>query len=216
MAVHAPNIEKLQAHSGDEWATLQRIYWRRIFFYARNYIPDHQDCEDVVQETFLGAVRGIENYDKRYNIEQYLFGIARNRVVDWLRRSKSATRPNVTGEDEEGAGMGMDLLAHDALTASQVMQRKEVAGKRRIVMGEVLRELVSELWERQEFKKLMILELIFVKGARNKDIWERFGLQDEKAVAGIKFRSIQRLKELAKARDPDKTLFPGLWRNPYE
>lgn len=215
MVAYSPDIDKLQAHHSGEWETLQRVYWRRLFFYARNYVTNHQDCEDIVQETFLGAVRGIDNFDPRYNIEQYLFGIARNRVVDYMRRSKSSTRPHTT-EDEEGAGLGMDLLAHDALTASQVMSRREVADRRREVMVEILQEHVGELWDRGEFKKLMILELLFVKGERNKNIWERFELQDEKAVAGIKFRCIQRLKELARAKDPGKSLFPGLWRNPYE
>lgn len=210
-----PDIPKLQALAEDEWSALQQKYWRRLFHYARNWIGDHQAAEDVVQETFLGAVRGIDGFDPRYTIEQYLFGIAHNRVVDHLRKSRPGTRPG-TSDNEDDVLLGMDVLARDERTASQAFGRRETASRQREAMIGVLKELVGEFWQAGEFRKLMVLESIFVLGRRNKDLWERFGLQDEKAVAGVKFRAIQRLKDLARQRDPDRTLFPGLWRSKWE
>jgi hypothetical protein len=49
-------------------------------------------------------------------------------------------------------------------------------------------------------------------GGRNKDAAARFGIADEKAVAGIKFRAIERLRGLARQRDPNHSLFLGLWQ----
>ena len=37
----------------------------------------------------------------------------------------------------------------------------------------------------------------------------RFGIADEKAVAGIKFRAVERLRGLARQRDPNHSLFLG-------
>jgi DNA-directed RNA polymerase specialized sigma24 family protein len=37
---------------------------------------------------FLGAVRGIERFDPIYTIDQFLFGIAKNRVIDHFRKHK--------------------------------------------------------------------------------------------------------------------------------
>jgi RNA polymerase sigma factor (sigma-70 family) len=210
-----PELLKLQALEEDAWARLQQDYWKRLFHYARNWLGDHQAAEDVVQETFLGAVRGIAGFDPRYTVEQFLFGIAHNRIVDHLRRHRPSTRPNAT-EDEAGAPLGMDVLARDEQTASQVYRRRETASRQREVLIEILRALVAEIWESGDLIKLKVLESIFVLGRRNKDIWQDFGLQDEKAVAGIKFRAIQRLKDLARQRDADHTLFPGLWKSKWD
>ncbi len=213
--MNEPRIEQLEALEEDAWANLQQLYWKRLFHYARNWLSDHQAAEDVVQETFLGAVRGIGSFDPRYTIEQFLFGIAHNRIVDYLRRRRPATRPHATDEDL-GGPLGMDVLARDEQTASQVYRRRETAGRQREVLIEILRTLVGEIWESGELVKLKVLESIFVLGRRNKDIWEAFGLQDEKAVAGIKFRAIQRLKDLARQRDADRALFPGLWKSKWD
>ena len=43
--------------------------------YVARRVHDKQAREDIVQETFLGAVRGIDGYDPVYTFEQYLFGI---------------------------------------------------------------------------------------------------------------------------------------------
>lgn len=209
------NVDGLRALDDLEWSRLQRRYWKRVFQYARNWLGDHQAAEDVVQETFLGAVRGIDSYEPRYTMEQFLFGIAHNRIIDHLRRKRALTRPHAT-EDEDGSLVGMDVLARDEVTASQVYRRRETATRQREVLVQILRDLVAEIWNSGELAKLKVLESIFVLGRRNKDIWESFGLQDEKAVAGIKFRAIQRLKDFARQRDLDHSLFPGLWKGKWD
>ena len=84
--------------------------------------------------------------------------------------------------------------------------------RRRAVLGRILKKFVGELWEAGEFEKLMILEYLFVIGGRNKEAAERFGISDEKAIAGIKFRAIEKLRGLARQSDPNHSLFGGLWR----
>jgi len=56
----------------------------------------------------------------------------------------------------------------------------------------------------------MVIEALFHGGWRNRDTWKRFGLKDETAVAGIKFRALKRLRLLAERRDPSGTLIPSI------
>ena len=88
---------------------------------------------------------------------------------------------------------------------------RENTGRRRQVLGRILKEFVGELWEAGEFDKLQVLEFLFVLNGRNKDAAARFGMSDEKAVAGIKFRAIEKLRGLARQNDPNHSLFLGLW-----
>ena len=79
------DIERLQALDAAEWERLQTEYFSRIFYYVKRQIGDADAAEDVTSETFLGALKGIDRFDDRYNVEQFLFGIARKKTIDWLR-----------------------------------------------------------------------------------------------------------------------------------
>jgi hypothetical protein len=57
----------------------------------------------------------------------------------------------------------------------------------------------------------MAIELCFLKDWKHRDIARRVGIDDEKAIAGIKFRAIRDLQGRLRRRDPRKTLFSGLW-----
>ena len=51
-----------------------------------------------------------------------------------------------------------------------------------------------------------VIEALFSGGWRNRDTWKRFKLRDETSVAGIKFRAIKRLKQLAAVRESGNDL----------
>src|SRR5690606_14526405 len=104
-----------------------------------------------------------------------------------------------------------NMPAEQAARPSDDLVEMENAARRRRVLGQILRTFVAELWEAGEFKKLQVLEYLFVLGGRNKDAARRFGIADEKAVAGIKFRAIEKLRALARQSDPNRSLFLGLW-----
>ena len=88
MAVEVHSIEALQAMDELAWGDLQEDYFRRIYFFVKRYVTNHQTAEDVTQDVFLGAVRGISSFDSAYTLDQFLFGIAKNRVIDHYRKHK--------------------------------------------------------------------------------------------------------------------------------
>lgn len=210
----APAIEALRAMDDAAWAELQREFFRRIYFFVKRYVDDHQTAEDLTQDVFLGAVRGIASYDPEYTLEQFLFGIARNRVIDHFRKHKMPLVP--AKADPERAGRSSIWLENmpsvQTAEPGQDAVGKEDSGRRRRVLGQILKQLVGELWEAGEFRKLQVLEYLFVVGGRNKDAARMFGIADEKAVAGIKFRAVEKLRGMARQSDPNHSLFLGLWR----
>ena len=52
-------LDRLQAMDEAAWAELQNEYFRRIYFFVKRYIENHQTAEDLTQDVFLGAVKGI-------------------------------------------------------------------------------------------------------------------------------------------------------------
>jgi RNA polymerase sigma-70 factor (ECF subfamily) len=213
MSDFVPDVARLQAMDDAAWSALQEAYYRRIYFYVKRYVGEHQTAEDLTQDVFLGALRGVAGYNPAYTFDQFLFGIAKNRVIDHYRKHKIKLVPAKPDEDSDKSQMWLENLAQDARPQpKERVVHAEDEGRQRRVLAQILRDYVGELWAAGEFQKLMVLEYLFVLGGRNKDAAIRFGIADEKAVAGIKFRAIERLRGLARQRDPNHSLFLGLWQ----
>jgi RNA polymerase sigma factor (sigma-70 family) len=208
MSEWTPDIERLARFDDAEWLKVESTYVGRLMAYAARRIRDRQAREDVVQETFLGAVRGIDSFDPAYTFEQYLFGICRNRTVDHLRRQKMVTL-GAPKPGEEDAMEVEDLVSVDE-TPSRIVRQRDLSEAGVRMLGDLLRSWVEETWTQDEFVRLMVVEALFAGGWRNRDTWERFDLRDETSVAGIKFRALKRLRELAQERDTQKRVLPWL------
>ena len=198
MSDWTPTLKRLQEFDDAEWLQVERQYCGRLLAYVARRVGDTQAREDIVQETFLGAVRGIDTFDPLYTFEQYLFGICRNRTIDHLRRNRTQTITPITDSEELP---GLEVLATDEETPSRIVRGADLADRGRDLLIGVLRDWVQETWQQGEFTRLMVIEALFSGNWRNRDTWKRFNLRDETAVAGIKFRALKRLRELATRRD---------------
>lgn len=200
-----PDIKLLMALDDAEWQRVEQAFCGRLLSYALRRTRDHQAAEDVVQETMLGAVRGIGDFDQQFSFEQYIFGICRNRSIDYLRRRRMATMAE--GKDDDGMP-GLESLARYNETPSAIVRGRELSGHARQILGDVLREWVDETWEQKEFARLMVMEALLSGGWRNRDTWERFDMRDETAVAGVKFRALKRLRQLIAVRESGSDVLP--------
>lgn len=207
MADWSPDIEKLQARDDGEWSRVEREYSGRLLAYAQRRTGDLQAAEDVVQEALLGAVRGIADFDSVYSFEQFLFGICRNRTIDHLRRRRARTLPTVSEED---GPVGLDQIAQDAETPSAIVRGAELSSRARRLLGDALGDWVEETWAEGEHVRLSVVEALLSGNWRNRDTWERFGLRDETSVAGIKFRALKRLRQIAAVRESGSDLLRWL------
>jgi RNA polymerase sigma-70 factor (ECF subfamily) len=206
------DVAKLKAMDESAWAGFQEQFFRRVYFFVKRYVDDHQTAEDLTQDVFLGAVKGIAKFDPTFTVEQFLFGIAKNRVIDHFRKHRLTSVPAKPESDSNKSVLWLENLeASSVREPGQEAVDEENLARRRRVLGEILKQFVAELWQTGEFKKLQVLEYLFVLGGRNKDAAARFGFEDEKAVAGIKFRAVEKLRGLARQSDPNHSLFRGLW-----
>ncbi|RPF52171.1 RNA polymerase sigma factor [Aquisalibacillus elongatus] len=52
------------------------------------YYTGRRDCEDLVQEVFIKALRGLDHFNGQSNPKTWLFSIARNVAIDESRKLK--------------------------------------------------------------------------------------------------------------------------------
>jgi RNA polymerase sigma factor (sigma-70 family) len=208
VAVRNLDIELLKKLDAQEWERLQAEYHDRVFGYVKRQVGDAELAADLTQDTFLGAVRGIRNFNTRYNVEQFLMGIARNKVIDHLRRKRPEI--HVPDRDDDSTGF-FGTVPSDSPSSHKLLEGREKILRQKGALVICLRDLVAELWEKRDFHRLMAIELCFLTDWKHRKIADRLKIEDEKAIAGIKFRAIRDLQTRLRRRDPRKTLFSGLW-----
>lgn len=87
-ALAQPDAATLRrARRGDQeaFATIVRSYDRLVFTYVYRLVDDRRLAEEITQDVFLNAFRGLPTFTERSAFTTWLFQIARNRVVDELR-----------------------------------------------------------------------------------------------------------------------------------
>ena len=79
-------IEARRSHEA-ELASLYSEYYDKIARYASVHIGNRTDAEDIAGEVFLKALESLGSYEKRgIPMQAWLFKIAHNLVVDYLRK----------------------------------------------------------------------------------------------------------------------------------
>ena len=90
------SLKALQAGDTEEFSRLVDTYSSKIYRLAIKMLNQQQDAEDVLQETFVKAYRGLKNFDGRSKISTWLFRIATNEALMVIRKK----HPDVVSLDE--------------------------------------------------------------------------------------------------------------------
>jgi len=185
---------------GDEqvWADFVSRYRGRLVRFARAKLPQREDAEDVVQETFIAFLRSIARYRGECDIETYLFALIRRKIIDSYRsagaRKVCLIQDAWDSDHDEGSSDLLDVVESPAQTASWYARADEQQSMEKTVLADALSDLVDGLKKNLNFRDLQIIEMLFYCQIPNKDVAKRMGL-DEKAVALIKHRHLKQIKE---------------------
>ncbi|MFM7148912.1 MAG: RNA polymerase sigma factor, partial [Gemmataceae bacterium] len=89
MASESDRLLIQQIRRGDPaaWENLINRYEGRLLAYVHRRLRDRSTSEDVVQETFVGFLNSLPNFDDRRELQTYLFTIASHKLTDHLRKS---------------------------------------------------------------------------------------------------------------------------------
>jgi len=73
-------LDALRAGDEHAFASLVTRYHMRLLRFAESLVPSRAVAEEVVQDTWLGVVRGIHRFEGRSSVKTWLFGILTNRA----------------------------------------------------------------------------------------------------------------------------------------
>src|SRR6202521_6471484 len=79
-------IQQIRQGDSRAWESLISRYEGRLHAFVDRRLHDRAASEDVVQETFIGFLNSLPNYDESRELQTYLFTIASHKLTDHLRR----------------------------------------------------------------------------------------------------------------------------------
>lgn len=190
-------VSRIRSGDAASWRLLIDRFEGRLLAFVDSRLRNLATSEDVVQETFLGFLTSLPNYDERTPLESFLFSIAAHKLTDVLRRQ--GRRPALplsnpaTSSDGAGSNSADEPIARLRRVSSLARSREERSHQARQLEVE-LRQLIQQCLERRDFSRLKCLELLLVLGWPNKSVAERLGCS-EQTVANLKHAAVVRLQD---------------------
>ncbi len=75
------------------YRTLFKRYWKRVLFTVHRIIPDKEEARDVTMEAFTKVFFNLHRFRKEYTFSTWLYRVAVNHSLDYLRRKRLPTTP---------------------------------------------------------------------------------------------------------------------------
>ena len=127
-------LARVIGRDADALETLYERYAPVVMGLAVKMLGDRPAAEEVVQETFWRVWRGADSYRAaRGTFAGWLFGIARNLVVDSIRRRTVRPQPALTDEDAQRVERAADPSADVAEAAWTAIRGERVRAALRLL-----------------------------------------------------------------------------------
>jgi len=116
-------ISKYLLGEEDAFKDIIQKYYKLIFRFLFNYLGGSFESADLTQEVFLKVWKNIKKYDKKYSFKTWIFTIARNTAIDFLRKKRELVFSDF--ENEDGTVIFEDVISDDELLPDEIFFNEE-------------------------------------------------------------------------------------------
>ena len=201
-------VQRIRDGDSDAWSELISRYEGRLLAFSESRLGRRAPSEDVVQETFIGFLNSLPNFDFRRPLEGYLFSICAHKLTDHLRREgRRPTLPLSASATDSGAGWDLPGTARPASSIARSGERRQLEAD---ALAEAIVQQIEHWRGRGEWIKIQCSELLFVRGWANKVVAAELGLSEQQ-VANYKFDFLARLRTTIRKQGLSRDVFPELY-----
>ena len=166
------------------FAELVNHYSRTLYWQVRHIVQNHEDADDVVQNTFLKAWKSIDSFEGGARLSTWLYRIAYNESMTLLsQRKDTLSIDEGADEEDEGGGYGVQLESDEYMDGDRTQM--------------ILQEAIAELPAKQKavftmkyFDEMKYEEIAEVTGTTVGALKASYHLAVEKITKYVKRFSI--------------------------
>jgi len=131
----------IKARGGDQkaYADLMHRYKDSIYFMVLKMVNNKEDANDLTVETFAKAFEKLDKYQPEFAFSTWLFRVATNNCIDFIRKKKLNTTSIHGMTDDDGEEQTLQIKA-DTLNPEETQIKKQ--------QTEELKLLISNLPQR--------------------------------------------------------------------
>ncbi len=202
-------VERISDGDPVAWEDLIARYEGRLLAFVEHRLRNRTSAEDIVQETFIGFLNSLPNYDRRRPLESYLFSICSYKLTDHLRREGRRPALAMSQSGEGSSDAAWQVVGAGARPASSIARSGERRGLEEQALVSALRDQIEKWQQRGDWVKLQCIELLFVSGMGNKETAQLLKISEQQ-VANFKFDFLARTKALVARQNLSTEIFPEL------
>ncbi len=128
-----------EATSGNEkaYAELMRRYRKSVYHTLLKMVHNTDDAEDLTIEAFAKAFRNLPKFKKEYTFSTWLFRIATNNCIDFIRKKRLETLSiNTSYNNDNGENLNLDIRDEDLDPQESAIRVQKI---------ELIRNIVTQL-----------------------------------------------------------------------
>ena len=200
-------VGRIRDGDAEAWNELIARFEGRLLAFVESRTRHRSAAEDIVQETFIGFLTSLPNFDGRRPLEGYLFSIAAHKLTDFLRREGRRPALPLVSPGSDASGWEP---AGPARPASSIARSGERRGLESDSLAAALAKQIDHFRSRGQWERLECVELLFVRGWSNQETAARLGI-GEQSVANYKFEFITALRAAVRSQRLPQDVFPELY-----
>jgi RNA polymerase sigma factor (sigma-70 family) len=126
-------VVKAREGSQKAYADLMQRYKDSIYFMVLKMVNNKEDAMDLTVETFAKAFEKLDKYQPDYAFSTWLFRVATNNCIDFIRKKKLNTQSIHGMLDEDGDEVPLQIKA-DVLNPEESSIKKQQTEELRLLI----------------------------------------------------------------------------------
>jgi len=127
-------VEKAKNEDQKAYAELLKRYRRPVYHLVLKMVRNQEDAEDLTIEAFAKAFRNLPKFNPEYTFSTWLFRIATNNCIDFIRKKKlNTTSIDTTFQDDGGDDVRMEIKDKDLNPQDAAIREQKITLVRTIV-----------------------------------------------------------------------------------
>jgi len=151
-------VEKALNGNQMAYASLMDMYRESIYFMMLKMVRSDDDAEDLTIEAFGKAFNRLHQYSPSYAFSTWLFKIASNNAIDFIRKKRiKVTSMDTAYTNDDGESVSLDVKSTEKDPEEVTMHAEKVVLLREVVKK--LKPRYRDLIEKRYFQELSYDEI---------------------------------------------------------